>query len=124
MTTLSQNMLSKLPDFDDLIGIADKLSDILARKLMLENEIKSREAEIIKNVITNPVYFVGGKPPSMQFSETAYLHTGLNGELIEKRNEQAQLYAEAERLKLRLEIYKELFSTWRSVNASERAVNV
>lgn len=123
MEITSAEILKKLPDFSDLLRITDEISLAIVRKLTLDKNIKAKEAEIIKETMSNPAYYVGGKPPSMTLIESTYVHTGLSGELLPLRDELISATADLERLKSRLDLYKEFLSMWRSLNASERAVN-
>ena len=51
----------KLPDFDEMITYANKISDLMKQKLMLETELSFAEAEITieatKNIINSTLGF-------------------------------------------------------------------
>jgi hypothetical protein len=123
MEITSAEILKKLPDFSDLVGITDDIARVIIRKLTLEKEVKVWESKIIKESMTNPARFIDNKIPSVAFIEKAYLYTGFDGEVLPAREELISVTAELERLKSRLDLYKEFLSMWRSLNASERAVN-
>jgi len=123
MEITSAEILKKLPDFSDLVTITDDISKTIIQKLMLDKDLKQAEAVIIKEAMTNPVYQVGGKPPSMTLIESTYAYTGFNSELIPVREKLILATAELDRLRSRLDLYKEFLSMWRSLNASERAIN-
>jgi hypothetical protein len=123
MEITAAEILKKLPDFSDLVTIADDIAATIVEKLMLDKEIKQEEARIIKEVMTNPVYLIGGKIPSMTLIGSTYAYTGFSGELIPVREKLILATAKLEKLKSRLDLYKEFLSMWRSLNASERAIN-
>jgi hypothetical protein len=123
MEITSAEILKKLPDFSDLLKITDEIANTVVTKLMLDKKIKEEEARVIREAMTNPVYQVGGKPPSMTLIESTYSYTGFNGEIIPLREELIRTTAELERQRARLDLYKEFLNMWRSLNASERAVN-
>jgi hypothetical protein len=123
MEITSAEILKKLPDFSDLEGIVTDISKVIIQKLTLDKELKQEEARIIREAMTNPIYQVGGKPPSMTLIESTYAYTGFNGELLPLRDKLITATAELDRLRSRLDLYKEFLSMWRSLNASERAIN-
>jgi len=123
MEITSTEILKKLPDFDDLLTLADDISKAIVQKLMLDKQIKQEEARVIREVMTNPAYQVGGKPPSMTLIESTYSYTGIIGEIVPMRDDLIKVTGELEKLKSRLDLYKEFLSMWRSLNASERSVN-
>lgn len=123
MEITSADILKKLPDFSDLLAITDEISKVIIQKLMLDKELKQAEAIVIKDAMTNPIYQIGGKAPSMTLIESTYAYTGFNGELLPVREKLILATAELDRLRSRLDLYKEFLNMWRSLNASERAVN-
>jgi hypothetical protein len=123
MEITSAEILKRLPDFSDLIKITDDIAKTLTEKLRLDKEIKEGEAHVIREAMRNEKYFVGGKPPSMSLLISTLVFTGLEDELLPLRDKYIVAIAEVERLKSRLDLYKEFLSMWRSLNASERAIN-
>jgi hypothetical protein len=123
MEITSADILKKLPNFEDLLTITDDISKALMNKLVTEKEIKVMEASIINTAMTDSKYYVGGKAPSMAFLESTYIYTGFNGELLPLRDKYFSAVAEFERLKSRLDLYKEFLNMWRTLNATERTTN-
>lgn len=123
MEITSAEILKKLPDFSDLLSITDEIARAIVKKLTLDKTIKQNEAAIIREAMTNPEYFVGGKPPSMTLIESTLAYTGFDGELLPIREQLILATAELDNLKSRLDLYKEFLSMWRSLNASERSIN-
>lgn len=124
MKTTSIELLENLPELETMLGIADEIAKVTVEKLSIERDIKARESKIVLETMSNPLYFVGGKPPSMAFIASTYLYTGIKDELLELRSRLADAIAEEARLKSRLDLLKEFFNMWRSMNASERITNV
>lgn len=122
MELSSTDILKKLPEFEDMLKIGDEISRLLLEKLVAERNIKIRESEIIKIAMTDPTYFVGGKQPSVSFIETAYMYSGLQGELIPLREELANILADLDKNRTRLDLYKEFLNVWRTLSASERSI--
>lgn len=116
----SQDILKKLPDFDDLSKLTEEIAKVSANKLFIENKIKLKEAETVRRVTTETQFFQNGKPPSMAYIEATYKYTGADNEIISIRDELAKTTAQLEALKTRMEIYKQLFDIWRTLSANER----
>lgn len=111
-----------LPNFDEMISYANKISDLLKQKLMLEIEISYAEAEITIEAMKN--ILVNGKPPSMEYIKNSFLVIGFDGSLKDKRNTLAETIAELERAKLMLQIYRDMVEVYRTESANERAANL
>lgn len=123
MEITSEGILKKLPDFEEFLTITDEISAAIIEKLTLEKDIKTTEASIIKEVMTNPIYQINGKAPAMNLIDSTYAYTGIDGELIPKREAFIAATANLDRLRSRLDLYKEFLNMWRTLNASERAIN-
>ena len=117
-------MKIKVPDFEDMAEIIGKIYEISLEKIKLQLEIKTREAEIIKKVTTNQEYFVNNKPPSMSYIESTYKWTGLDGELIPKRNELANLTSKLEHARNTLDLYRNMISLYQTESANKRAATL
>jgi hypothetical protein len=114
----------KIPDFDDMLKVAQTIRSLTAKKLLLDTEIKFNEAAIVKVVNTDSKYFINGKPPSMSFIESTYTYTGLSDELIPMRKELASIIAELEEAKLRFDIYRMQVDMYRTEAANQRATSL
>jgi hypothetical protein len=113
-------IIDELPDFDDLKELANEIGELSFKKMQLENRIKAMEAETFKKamLIQNP----DGKFPSASFVTNAYLHTGLNGELVEERLKLADVSATLDKRKILLSIYRDMLEVFRTVSANERNI--
>jgi hypothetical protein len=113
-------MAIKVPDYDDMVTLAGKIKQLTSRKMNLDVEIKAREAEITTIMTTDTGYFQNGKAPSMSFIESTWKYTGINGELIPKRNELAEIVAELEESKIIFDIYRMQIDLFRTEAANNR----
>lgn len=109
-----------LPDFNSMSEIVDIIKDLGYKKIILENKIKSKEAYIVKEALTNPSHYPNGKIPSMSFITATYLFTGFDGELLALREELAKIVSELEHSKLTFKVYGNMIEVWRTESANER----
>jgi hypothetical protein len=110
----------KLPDFDDMAKLIEEISDTNLRRMMLDIEIKSKEAEIVRLSSTEDKYFVNGKPPSVAYLEATLKFTGMDSELISKRQALAELTSKLDQYRLLYDLMKSKIDVWRSQTANER----
>jgi hypothetical protein len=120
MITDARQIIEKLPDYEDLMEVAEKIKSVSLLKSRIDVQLRSAEAEVVKIVTTDPKYFQGGKAPSMAYIDTVFKYTGLSGELVEQRKILAELTAEIELLKAKMDIYKTALDIWRTLSANER----
>lgn len=124
MNSNLKELAESIPDFDEMINLADEIGELSFKKMQLENRIKAEESAIVAKVYSDVKYYVGGKPPSMSFIESTYKYTGLDGQLTQKREELAYVTSILEKSKLRLYIYKDMLEVFRTVSANERSVAI
>lgn len=111
-----------LPDFDDMINIANKIFDLSMEKSKIDIEIKLKEKEAIEYAYSNMT--IDGKRPSMSYLESTVKVAGIDNNLIELRKKQMELSNEIELFKTVLDIYKLKIEVWRTMSANERASNL
>lgn len=112
--------LPTLPDFEDMYQTIQKIKELTFNKLILEVQIKDAVASITKTAYSDSKYFVNGKPRPMSFIEKAWLFSGFNGELFEKRKSFARICADLEHIKLKFDLDKALIDVWRTESANRR----
>ena len=117
-----KDIIESIPDFEDFILLTGEISSLSLEKMTLDSDIKAAEAAIMRNSMSNSVHFVGGKAPSVAYIESAYLHTGFDGELLEIRKALAEVTARLEGKKLILSVYRDMLEIFRTVSANERLV--
>lgn len=120
MNTSLKHVTEILPDFEDLQKLAEDIKRLAFEKAKLEHLIKERESQIFVTCTKDEKYFVGGKPPSVSFIQSAYIYTGLEGELTKTRSELITVDVSLERTKMQYSLYKDLLDIWRTLNANER----
>ncbi len=113
-------ILPTLPDFEDMYATIQEIKELTYNKLLLEVQIKDVVAHITKTAYTNSKYFTNGKPRPMSFIEKAWLFSGFNGELFEKRERFARTCADLEHIKLKFDLDKALIDVWRTESANKR----
>jgi hypothetical protein len=118
MKSKLQDIIEAIPDFDDLTKLVEEIQTLSFKKMQLENSLEASEAETFRTAMSKPLE--NGKFPSSSFVINAYSHTGLNGELVEKREELARVSSMLERTKLLLSLYRDMMEMFRTVSANER----
>lgn len=113
-----------LPDFEDMLKVAEQIRDQLTVRDTLDIQIKQRESEIYKITSTDSTYFIGGKPPSATFVKETYEFTGLSGELIPLRQAYANAVAQLEFLRLAFDMMKMQVDLYRTESANQRFSNL
>lgn len=120
MNLSALELAKKLPDYTDLLEIATQIEQLSIKKSALEGAIKLSEANVIKEVTTNPVYFQAGKVPSMVYIDATYRFLGLENELPELRQTVAGLGYNIEKLKATMDVYRTMIGIWQTLSANER----
>lgn len=122
METNSKKVLEALPDFQDYMNLAREIKAISFEKMVMENKIKSKEAETFKIVMTEPKYFIAGKAVSVSYFENAYKFSGLDGELITMREHLADLVSELELKRSQFEIYSRMHDLFKTLVYQEKVM--
>ena len=110
----------ELPEMEEMFSIVDAIHELNMEKASIDIDIKLTESQINQIVTSDERYYVGGKPPSQAYIDNTYKYRGLDGELVEKRRKLSTAVAEIERLRSRLDLYKQMIEIWRTQEASER----
>jgi hypothetical protein len=120
MEITSSELAKRIPDFDDLLKLTANVADLLVKKLMLDKEIKTLEAQTVVEVMTNPAYATNGKPPAMNLIDATWGYTGINNSILPLREQLASTIGELEKAKSAWELYKELLDIFQAVLYSEK----
>jgi len=116
-----QAILEAIPDFEDFMQLADEIGELSFKKMQLDNKIKEAETLVFRTAMASPLE--NGKLPSATFVNNAFLHTGMNGELVEKREQLADYSAQLEKKKIQLSIYRDMLELYRTFSANERTTS-
>lgn len=111
----------EVPDFEEMARITDTIRDLDIKEKKLSLLIKTKESEVVMTVMTNPMYYQGGKSPSMAFIESTYKHSGLTGELVKIREEYAEVVSNLNYAKMLLEMNRLKISMYQTESANQRA---
>lgn len=117
-------MAIKIPDYDDMVKLAGRIRQLTSKKISLDVEIKAREAEITTIMTTDTKYFQNGKAPSMSLIDSTWRYTGIEGELLPKRSDLAEIIAELEEAKILFDIYKMQIDLFRTEAANNRNMTI
>lgn len=115
-----KDIIESIPDFEDFMKLSEEIGELSFKKMQLENAIKAKEAVIFTKAINE--FIIDGKRPSVAHIERAYLHTGINGELLQERTSLADISSTLEKKKIQLSIYRDMIELFRTISANERSV--
>jgi hypothetical protein len=114
----------ELPDFDDMMKLAEAIGTKKTHLLLLESELDNILAEITEKVSHNNSYFINGKPPSMAYIKDTYHKLGLNDEqkkhLQKVRAEIASISGDLKADESLFKVYESIIGVWRTQSANER----
>lgn len=116
-----REIIESIPDFEDFLKLADEIGELSFKKMQLENQLKAKESATFRRAMSTPN--VDGKFPSASFVTNAYLHSGVDGELLEEREKLADISAMLDKRKIKLAIYRDMLEVFRTVSANERSVS-
>lgn len=112
--------MEKLPDFEEMIAVADKIRELSRDKLFTEAELSARESNIYKEAVTNEKYFIAGKQPAISYIKSAYEFGGFDGELLELRKKLAEISVELDYQKQVMVVYRDMIGVFQTISANER----
>jgi hypothetical protein len=114
----------KLPDFDDMLGVAEEIGLLKTRIALNKANLEKLEALITQSASTDPQYFINDKPPSMTYIKSHYHVLGLNDATKSKLDElRSQISEDEGKLKeseLLFEVYRSMIDVWRTQSANQR----
>lgn len=116
--------MSEPPDFEVMIQLASTIRDLSFKKIKVKAQIEAMESEVIKHVIDNKEYWPNDKQPSMEYIKLVYKPVGLNGEILEKWGEYAQISSDLEYAQLNFEINKAKLDVWKTETYMQSRVSL
>lgn len=122
METNSKKIMEAMPSFEDFMALAEQIKVLSVSKMKLENQIKEVESSNFKEVMTNEKYFVSNKPVAISFFENAYKFAGIDGNLVNLRNQLADSQAALEMKRHEFEIYKAMHDLFKTLVYQERVL--
>jgi hypothetical protein len=109
----------KLPDMQKVEDLIDEINTMGLKEARLTTELKLAEADTVRELSKK---YVNNKPLSMDFIKNAYLFTGIDNSLVEKRKELAETTALLESKKNILKFYYVVIDIWRTESANIRSI--
>ena len=114
----------ELPDFDDMMKLAEEIGKKKTQLMLLESELERILAIITETVSHNSSYFINGKAPSNAYIRDTYHKLGLNDEqkshLLRIRIEIANLSGNLKADEALFKVYEDIIGVWRTQSANER----
>jgi len=124
MNNSAEALLKTMPDFSDMLELAEEIKNVSVEKLKLELEVKRMESAVFQVTMTEDDFKVNGKPPAVSFISETYKHTGITGEILPVRDKLAEKSSELEMLKRRFSMFEQMLDVWRTLSANERSANL
>lgn len=121
METNSKKILEAMPDFNDELDMLEEIKKLTVEKMQFEMEIKNKEADNFRTVMTDSEFFVGGKPVAVSYYENAFKFPGIKGNLLHYREHLITVSAKLDELKSRHDVYKQMQDLYKSMVFAERA---
>lgn len=123
METNSKKLMEALPDFNDFFTLAEEIKKLNLEKMHIEVDIKEKESNAFRTVMSDPQYQVGGKQPAVSYYENAYKFSGINGELLQYREHLAEITAQLDAKRTQYDIYKEMLDLFKTVVYMEKGMS-
>lgn len=115
----------KIPDFDDLIGLTERIGTLKLSINMDQIELDRLLANITNTVTVTKEFWVNNKPPSMSYIDSNYHKAGYDDEtrdlLYTLRKRLAENQAELDEKELLFKVYQAQIEVWRTESANRRA---
>jgi hypothetical protein len=112
----------KLPDLEKVEGLVDEINTTTLKEARLTVEIKLAEADTVRTLLSDPVYFQNGKPLAMNAIQATCVYPGIQNSLVDKRKELAEISALLEAKKNILKFYYVIIDLYRTESANARRV--
>lgn len=115
-------MQIQIPDYEDMIAVASKISSLLAERDSLKNEIEINEGIILRMNNTEERFFINGKPPATNFVEKAYFNSVFEGiDMPALRKKLISVNAELEKFKMIFDVMKQQITLFQIESANKRS---
>jgi prefoldin subunit 5 len=113
------NKTDLLPDFDEMMQLANVIGDLNYKRITLENAVATLESVAVKKA--TETVLVNGKPPSMEYIKMVIKHPGTDNEILPLRAELASVEAELEKARRLFDVMKAMVSVYQTDSANKRA---
>lgn len=108
-----------LPDFEDMMNLAQQIGQLTKDKLSLKAKIELLEGETVRIVSTDEKYFSPDskgvlKPPATNYIQAVYCPAGIDEKIVPLREEYATVCGELEYSQLKFEILRAKLEVWKT----------
>ena len=114
----------KLPDFDVMIKLTQDIGRLKTSISMYKALLDDLLARITYTVMTNEVYWINKKQPSMDFTKTTFHARGYDEETYAQLKRYRQQIGDDEGLlrekELLFQVYRDMIDVWRTESANKR----
>jgi len=108
----------QLPDFEDMLFLAEKIGYLKGRELNLKNELNILMADITNTVTKDKNYFINGKPPSATHTKMTFHVVGYDDKTREELNnlntQLADVIASLEKEMRTFQVYRDIIEVWKA----------
>ncbi len=108
----------KLPDFDDMLKLAEEIGSLSKNLVILKDERDVLLADVTIKVTTDPTFFKGDKPPAFNYIESTYHKIGYDDDTRHRLTrlfvEIATTTGELEKSKNLFQVMRDMISVWRA----------
>jgi len=109
----------KLPDFEEMLGIADDIGKFTVDLYLAKVALDQTEASIIRTVMNNKTYWgESAKPPAFNYVEATFKAIGYDDVTAEALRQDkfrvAEISGALEGMKLRFQTMKEMVDVWKT----------
>jgi hypothetical protein len=115
-------MKIRVPDYDEMIEITTKISELMHERDKIKNQIEFNEGLILRVANLDTKYYINGKPPATNFVEKAYFNSKIDGvvDFPALRESLASVSSELERYKMIFDIMKQQINLFQTESANKR----
>lgn len=115
-------MQIQIPDYEDMIAVASRVSGLLAERDSIKNEIEMYEGVILRTSTTEDRFFINGKPPATNFVEKAYFNSVFDGiDMPAMRKKLISVNAELEKFRMIFDVMKQQITLFQIESANKRS---
>lgn len=118
-------MQIQVPDYDEMIKVAEHISSLIKARDTIKNQIEFYEGQVLRNVNSDTKYFINGKPPATNFVEKAYFNMLFDDINFPKlREDLVTVNAELEKYKMVFDIMKQQITLFQTESANKRNATI
>jgi len=121
---MMDNLEELIPDFDQMEEFARQAAELSAQIVVVKHALSMKEAEVVRDALTNKDYWIGNKQPSMSYCDKVVSKLGNTDadreELSNLREQLADLVQRSEMLQHIISLGRDKLDLYRTISANER----